>query len=228
MAVVKGNNSDNTLKGTTASDTIYGYSGADKLAGGNANDILYGGNGNDTLHGELGDDALRGDSGIDVLYGGAGLDTLWGGTGADRLYGDDGHDYLDGQDGNDRLYGGNGNDRYKPTFITGDDEDDHDVIYDLSGTDLLDLRQYTFNRLDSLNALDLFRADGSAGADGKVDTLQLETIYDDEIRIHHYFDNTSATPEGSGAGRGAIEMIRFSDRGLTFEGIQDLFAADIF
>jgi len=65
MALIKGNDLNNTLVGTPNNDSIYGYEGNDQLAGRAGNDYLEGGAGGDTLNGE---------SGIDTLIGGLGND----------------------------------------------------------------------------------------------------------------------------------------------------------
>lgn len=119
MAIIKGNNLNNTLVGTALKDTMYGYDGNDTMSGRAGNDIMYGGNGNDRMFGnggndvmlgEAGDDQIRGGLGDDDLRGGAGFDTLYGGKGADKLKGGSESDFLFGGDDNDILFGGSGND----------------------------------------------------------------------------------------------------------------------
>ena len=69
MAIISGNNSNNTLNGTPQADTIDGMGGNDTIAGGAGNDLLSGGAGDD----------------IFVLATGDGFDTILGGEGVDRI-----------------------------------------------------------------------------------------------------------------------------------------------
>jgi VCBS repeat-containing protein len=96
MAIINGNNSNNTLNGTSVADTIDGMGGSDTINGLGGNDILRGGSGIDTVNGGVGNDTITGGSGDDALNGGDGddrfvyatfdgLDTFAGGTGTDRI-----------------------------------------------------------------------------------------------------------------------------------------------
>jgi Ca2+-binding RTX toxin-like protein len=91
MAILNGDNWDNSLTGTTQADEINGLGGADTLLGqggddrvrgGDGDDIVRGGDGNDSLEGEAGDDFLAGGNGDDILNGGEGLDRASFSTGA--------------------------------------------------------------------------------------------------------------------------------------------------
>lgn len=65
MAVINGDDNDNTLHGTDGDDVIRGHGGDDSIDAGAGRDLVYGGDGNDTITG-------GGDN--DELYGGAGAD----------------------------------------------------------------------------------------------------------------------------------------------------------
>ncbi|MDR2901974.1 MAG: hypothetical protein LBU87_02545 [Lactobacillales bacterium] len=67
---------------------------------------------------------------------------FFGEAGDDCLMGNVGSDYLDGGTGNDILSGGHGNDTY--VFGAGYDQD---LIYDLGGQDVLDIRDYAYDDL---------------------------------------------------------------------------------
>jgi Ca2+-binding RTX toxin-like protein len=90
MAVITGNDSDNSLiggaaadkiRGLAGNDTLQGRGGADLILGAKDDEVAFGGNGADTLSGDdilaLGDGT---EIGVDVLIGGAGTDLLigWG------------------------------------------------------------------------------------------------------------------------------------------------------
>ncbi|MDO9338728.1 MAG: hypothetical protein Q7T61_20240 [Caulobacter sp.] len=78
-----GNAAANTMIGGAQGDTLLGLAGGDTLRGGLGGDTLDGGLDNDKLYGEAGDDVLLGGDGLDYLYGGAGADSLTGGAGKD-------------------------------------------------------------------------------------------------------------------------------------------------
>ena len=104
MAIIDGDNGNNTLLGGDDDDILNGFGGIDTLQGGDGNDILNGGDGDDVLAGEGSNDILDGSDGDDLLDGGDGDDLLDGGDGDDFLYG--------GSSGIDTLNGGLGNDIY--------------------------------------------------------------------------------------------------------------------
>lgn len=90
MAIITGDDLDNSLAGTAEADVIHGLGG------------------NDSLFGEAGDDQVFGDAGNDVLSAGTGRDVLSGGAGDDTVFigigeGGDG-DTADGGAGVDHLY----------------------------------------------------------------------------------------------------------------------------
>jgi Ca2+-binding RTX toxin-like protein len=111
MAIIKGNNSANTIIDNNGSNIIFGYGGNDHLDGRGGNDTIHGGDGNDTVLGGSGSDILYGDLGDDRLEGGDGNDTLLGGEGSDALIGGDGNDTLYATTF-DALVGGAGNDTF--------------------------------------------------------------------------------------------------------------------
>jgi Ca2+-binding RTX toxin-like protein len=144
LAVINGNNSNNSLTGTTDPDTISGNGGNDTLFGGGGTDTLFGGSGTDTLDGGTGADSLNGGSGTDtVTYTGSGSGVtvnLTSGTGSggdaqgdtiaevenitgsnfdDVLTGNTASNTLTGGTGHDSLYGGDGAD----TLFGGDGND---------------------------------------------------------------------------------------------------------
>jgi hypothetical protein len=83
MAILKGNNQNNTLNGGSGDDALYGYAGDDILIGGAGNDLLNGGGGADILIGGTGNDTLNGGNGIDIMMGGNGDDMYFVNDGAD-------------------------------------------------------------------------------------------------------------------------------------------------
>jgi Ca2+-binding RTX toxin-like protein len=87
MAVIIGDNLNNTIPGTNDPDTIEGLGGDDTITGGAGDDTLIGGQGSDSLDGGIDDDLLDGGHGDDTLFGGIGMDTLIGGRGDDSLDG---------------------------------------------------------------------------------------------------------------------------------------------
>jgi Ca2+-binding RTX toxin-like protein len=76
MAVIFGNNGNNTLNGGNAGDSIFGLGGNDVLNGRGGEDLLVGGTGSDTLNGGNGNDTI-------VWNNGDGSDTVNGGNGTD-------------------------------------------------------------------------------------------------------------------------------------------------
>ncbi|MDB5468706.1 MAG: hypothetical protein JWR84_266 [Caulobacter sp.] len=110
-----GNASANTINGGVNGDTLYGLVGGDTLRGGGGGDTLDGGLDNDKLYGEAGDDVLLGGDGNDYLYGGAGADSLTGNAGKDAF-----------------IIAATGDSGVGAGF--------RDVITDLDGLDVIDLR----------------------------------------------------------------------------------------
>jgi Ca2+-binding RTX toxin-like protein len=104
MAVINGNDDDNTLVGTTGADTIHGNGGNDTIVGKGGADFLYGDDGNDTIDGTgFGGATLDGGAGNDTLLA-QGNDNIYGGTGDDIIkFGKAGGfgGILDGGDGYD-------------------------------------------------------------------------------------------------------------------------------
>jgi Ca2+-binding RTX toxin-like protein len=65
MAIIFGNNGDNSLQGTGGADTIFGLAGSDHLFGNGGDDVLIGGAGADVLQGDFGiDTASDADAGL--------------------------------------------------------------------------------------------------------------------------------------------------------------------
>lgn len=81
MAIIIGDDKNNTLNGTSVDDAIIGKGGNDTLRGLGGNDFLLGDGGGDS-----GNDSLFGGAGNDVLDGGEFTDELTGGTGNDIYY----------------------------------------------------------------------------------------------------------------------------------------------
>jgi hypothetical protein len=149
MAVITGNNTNESLAGGANQDTISGRGGNDTLIGNGKTDRLYGELGNDTLFGGDATDYLYGGNGNDSLFGGAGSDSLYGGLNNDRLeggsqndrlFGEDGRDSLIGGTESDSLYGGNQND-----VLSGDSGSDslyggseHDILFGGASGDRMD------------------------------------------------------------------------------------------
>lgn len=96
MAIINGDDQNNTLLETVEDDLIQGFGG---------DDILQGRNGDDTLIGGFGDDQISGGDGADTLSGGEGSDTISGGTGDDTilLEGVIQNETIDGNIGRDRI-----------------------------------------------------------------------------------------------------------------------------
>ena len=131
------------------------------LNGGNGDDSLSGHNGGaNTLYGNGGNDGLFGGDKADQLVGGTGNDGLYANAGDDTLLGEAGNDWLEGGDGNDLLDGGTGNDT-----LTGG-----------TGSDTFVFRRGDGN--DSVRVND--------SATGKVDTLRLDGLTPDEVRLEKW------------------------------------------
>lgn len=139
IAIVNGDEGQDSLTGGPGRDRLYGGSGRgviaghggdDTLVGGSEEDEITGGDGEDRLLGFGGNDTLSGGDGRDWLYGGDGDDELSGGDGRDRLSGNAGNDVLRGSLGRDTLLGGAGNDSL-------DGGQSHDALSGAEGDDLL-------------------------------------------------------------------------------------------
>lgn len=85
MALINGNNLNNSLSGTALSDDIYGNDGNDTLNGQGGDDFLYGGNGNDLLNGGVGADYMEGGDGNDTIAVDNLADVAVGGIGIDLV-----------------------------------------------------------------------------------------------------------------------------------------------
>lgn len=85
MAIITGDNGNNSLPGRSTSDFIDALGGNDFVNGLGGNDLVLGGSGNDTLFGNFGSDVLDGGSGNDTIEGEFGSDVLTGGANADRF-----------------------------------------------------------------------------------------------------------------------------------------------
>lgn len=89
MAIINGDEFDNSLTGTPGDDIIHGLGGDDQLFGQGGNDQLFGDDGNDKLFAGTGRDVLSGGAGDDTIFiavGGAGDgDVIDGGAGTDYL-----------------------------------------------------------------------------------------------------------------------------------------------
>ncbi len=120
MALILGDDDDNSLIGTTLNDVARLFGGNDYYHTNGGSDRVYCGDGNDrvetgfdpvTIYGEAGNDTLSGGHASDVIRGGIGNDTLWGGFGGtDTIYGGSGDDYISDGIGADLLDGGYGYD----------------------------------------------------------------------------------------------------------------------
>lgn len=119
MALINGDNGNNSLVGTPFNDQIYGFDGFDTLNGSGGIDLLSGGR-----QGYL----LFGGSSSDEMYGGKGNDDLSGDTGNDTLYGDEGNDTVEGNSETDTLSGGSGADLF--VVIAGE----NDLVADFSSS----------------------------------------------------------------------------------------------
>lgn len=118
MAIITGDDLDNSLDGTSEADVISGLGGNDKLLGWNGDDQLFGGAGDDRLFGGNGDDLVHGGDGNDILDGSAGFELL---------YGDAGNDVLIAWAGPIEMHGGTGDDfyyvyRFGQTVVEGEGE----------------------------------------------------------------------------------------------------------
>ncbi len=156
---------------------------------------------------------MTGSTGANTMNGASGNDTLNGLDGNDIINGDAGSDILIGGVGNDTLNGGDGSDTYL-SFLAGFGDD---IIFDTSGTDILNLTQYNVADIISWTAVD-------SGADSFVDQLLVSFSGGDSITINDYFDNTAITDDLSGAGSGLIETLSFADQSAGFADIQGLIA----
>jgi Ca2+-binding RTX toxin-like protein len=142
MAVIVGNDDENTLIGTSNIDTILGKGGDDLLKGGGGDDALIGGTGADTMYGGQGNDIMVVDDADDevVEFANQGIDWVevyyldytlpdhvenllligsslshQDGTGNalnNHIIGNAGVNYIDGKGGMDVMEGGGGNDQY--------------------------------------------------------------------------------------------------------------------
>ena len=131
MAVIVGDQFDNSLFGTPEIDEIYGLEGNDRLRGQGGADTLYGGPGDDiffvvdpeTLIVEMpgeGTDTVRtvvdyflpDDAEIEFMLADLATEgvTMRGNAFDNQISGSDYADAIGGGDGNDRLFGGRGND----------------------------------------------------------------------------------------------------------------------
>jgi VCBS repeat-containing protein len=107
MAIIIGNNSNNTINGTSGSDLILGNGGNDIINAGAGHDWVFAGSGNDIVNGGDGNDVLFGETGNDTLNGGRGSDYVFGNSGNDTLIFNaadvGGFDIYDGGCGIDRI-----------------------------------------------------------------------------------------------------------------------------
>jgi len=150
MAVILGNDKDNTLHGTNDADTIEGFAGDDVVYGNAGDDVVYAGTDDDTVLGGAGRDQLFGQEGNDSLVGetdaelqaaipgGILLITLilagadFSGIASDLIYGGADNDTIDGAWAPDTLFGEAGDD-----LLLGRHGDD--LLYGGQGSDTLDL-----------------------------------------------------------------------------------------
>jgi Ca2+-binding RTX toxin-like protein len=119
MAMVRGDQGDDTLTAGSIWSEVVGGDGNDVLSGADRNDVekpgrnaayeyLGGGPGDDRIDGRAGRDRIDGDDGADTVDGGAQEDTVAGGAGNDTLGGGTHGDTIEGGDGDDRIDGGGG------------------------------------------------------------------------------------------------------------------------
>lgn len=167
---VFGGDGDDTVEGDVGRDTLSGGRGNDSLSGGDDNDVLFGGVGRDSLNGGEGIDVADyssarfgvtielsgrlGDIGkgpkgppalcnaVEDAIGGSGGDVLLGSEDANALSGGGGNDTLRGRGGADNLTGGAGVDEFEHLSLG---ETAGDLITDLAGEDVIDLRQIDAN-----------------------------------------------------------------------------------
>jgi Ca2+-binding RTX toxin-like protein len=164
MAIVRGDNRDNTLVGTRDADFISGRSGDDHLFGRGGDDTLDGGPGDDTFDGGPGRDTLtfaklQGDEGVFISAFLSGdfvgrqitfpedfslltsIEAIVGSENDDTIPGDVGRDELRGGGGQDRLDGLGGSDRIRggpgADIIFGDDPNDATGLFGPEGNDRL-------------------------------------------------------------------------------------------
>ncbi len=159
----------------------------------------------DTMSDSIGDSVINGGAGNDIitdfsagtntLRGGAGNDYLRGTAGADTLYGDTGNDSLLGGNGADTLDGGSGDD-----YLEGN-----------AGNDT-----FVFRRGDGHDTM--YVTDGTTG---KVDTLRLEGLSPDDIRLERRGNDLAFVVKDSGewaavagffaATSNQLDTLRFGD-----------------
>ena len=174
MAIIKGNNQQNSLIGTIGNDTIFGYGGGDILKGRSGDDILDGGNKNDILNGGSGADNMLGGSGDDTYMvddiadhitelADSGNDTVrssitWvlgenleylilSGNANINGTGNDVNNIIKGNNANNILDGGNGND-----FLTGGLG--VDILWGGNGNDSLAIKDFNGDQIDGGTGID--------------------------------------------------------------------------
>ena len=140
MAVISGDDDDNTLIGTDGDDSLFGFGGDDTLDGRFGFDLLDGGTGTDWADYRFFDGpvSIFLQTGVASFPGNAAqsellisIENLVSGNGDDVLIGNDLANVLNGTGGNDRLSGGFGDDA-----LFGGDGDD--VLDGGFGFDFLD------------------------------------------------------------------------------------------
>ncbi len=231
---------NDTLLGNAGADVIEGGNGNDRIIGGDGNDTLDGEAGNDTyvFHNAWGEDSITDSSGIDTLDFSAvtsglmvdltysvdsspmGHSVVFGFNAIENVICGTGNDIISGNTLNNRLQGGRGDDNYYGYHQIGQG---NDVIYDFdtTGSDTDTVHFYdgmmgSASTEVTFTAQDLYTVSGSTvtlGSDGFIDTLlvDLGTMGLHTVALHLYFNNTATTIDGSGAGFGHIEAMRFSD-----------------
>jgi Ca2+-binding RTX toxin-like protein len=107
MAVIVGDDTDESLSGGADNDTIEGQGGHDTLVGNGGDDLLDGGSGNDRITDDA-NDTLIGAAGDDTLTAGRGQPFVYGGAGNDRLEMNGG--FFGGSGTGGRAFGGGGDD----------------------------------------------------------------------------------------------------------------------
>jgi Ca2+-binding RTX toxin-like protein len=172
--------------------TINLVSGAGDEVANSGKSVNWSGNVIENAIGGTASDSITGNTLANILNGGAGADMLIGGVGADTLIGGIGNDNMQGGADNDNYQGFTG------TFGT-------DTINDLSGADILDLRNYNLSNVVSWSAVD------SSDAGSFVDALVINFGSNKVITISNYFSNTSIDDDLSLVGSGYIETIAFAD-----------------
>src|ERR1700716_4072602 len=76
MAILNGDEGNNTIVGGSDNDLIQGFGGNDFLQGGGGADTVLGGTGNDAVDGNDGNDSVEGGAGNDTRTGGGGTDSF--------------------------------------------------------------------------------------------------------------------------------------------------------